>query len=345
MKRLQAIEGHRIQFERLVIELELFVEMLSDILARRRLRASFHQIHHMTSLTQTKRQELERLIINFRDYMKTEKLLSSNPNLISASSNPPLDEFRVNSNSSSNLRRRFGNSSPRSNSFRSPSSRILRSSPLSPSSVNRTNTLGQSSTHVALVPTSINNEQEYNLEDNIDADERNLYEILGMDVIDSLVLENAFNLHASSSSDEEERDESIVKEDSEVTNNPLNDISSSIDIESINIESIDVTEKTSTTTSQRKRASPRRNTNHSHRGIEEELNVNQAILLSLQDQIHHSSPSINNISNVHDPSSTSSETSNNITMLMNMGFEEELIRTTLAACNDNIDLAINRLLE
>ena len=62
-RRNSALEGKKRQFEHLQGELESFVEMLSDVLARRRLRAGRDQITQLTRASRSKRLELESAIV------------------------------------------------------------------------------------------------------------------------------------------------------------------------------------------------------------------------------------------------------------------------------------------
>ena len=76
------IQSRKQQFEQLQAGLESFVEMLSDVVARKRLRASKHQIEQATSAARSKRIELEQFIASMdsivrETMMKTPSSLHS----------------------------------------------------------------------------------------------------------------------------------------------------------------------------------------------------------------------------------------------------------------------------
>eukprot|EP01035_Chromulina_nebulosa_P018256 gene18256-23931_t len=364
------LSDHKASFDRIQADLEMYTEMLSDVVARRRLRASHSQIKDITKLARLKRIELEDLVYMFHFSEAIEKSEGYNNSYAYNDPIPTASTATMRHRTRQSRRSNSNNNSINSVEMQNNFMNSLSIGPDGMIFMNDDNALTDDldfNSLVALIShiesSQLSGDTDNRSNDRIVRDNNNIQinsavetsrpenvpsrtsrspfaQFLRPNRSNSTAVNNEVNL-IESNMNEMHRSTTVS---STSPNSKVND--SSIDMDDISI--VDSSTSRNNTTSSNNNDNnntidqsqennsidrPGRPNRRSQR-LDEERELNRAILLSLQEL-----PS-NEISS----NSLTIVSQDNIDILVSMGFTVEQAIETLQICGNNVDVAINRLL-
>jgi len=362
------LSDHKASFERIQADLEMYTEMLSDVVARRRLRASHSQIIDITKLARMKRIELEDLVYMFHFSEAIEKSEGYNN---SYAYNDPIPTASTSSMRHRTRQSRRSNNNNTSNSVDmqnnfmnslsiGPDGMIFMNDDLALTDDLDFNSLVQLISRIE--STHLSGDNDNRSTDRIVRDNNNIQinsavETIRPEIVPSRTSRSPFaqflrsnRSNSTAVSNEINLIESNVNEmhrsasaSSTSPNSKVND--SLIDLDDISIVD-SLTSRNITTSnvnsidntidlSQENNAIDRLGRpNRRNQRLDEERELNRAILLSLQ-ELPSNQLSSNSLTVV---------SQDNIDILVSMGFTVDQAIETLQICENKLDVAINRLL-